>query len=341
MPGPMTTRAVAGAAAAVLAAVVGVSGASAQATRPEVTVSLLGAPFGTGTYVLSSALEQISRKHHPWLRISAAESPGYVFNLRKLDAEPELRKNTIVGSGPALGRLAADGAKPFDKKLPPQKVLANFVITAVWLATTNDKIKDKADVVGKRIAFGQAAQINWAVLPRAVLEHGWEIPLNKVTIQYFSPASSIAALLDGKVDLAIMGGYVDPGTKRIELAPPSAELVASNRPLTHLSWGHDAVNRAEPKGFAIVPYTVPAGAVDGKNPPIDTFIDSGAWTVAAEFPEEIAYETTKLIIDNLAVFGETHAIGKLMSREGLVYGWKPEEFHPGALKAYKEAGLIK
>jgi TRAP-type uncharacterized transport system substrate-binding protein len=29
-----------------------------------------------------------------------------------------------------------------------------------------------------------------------------------------------------------------------------------------------------------------------------------------------------------------------MSREALVMGWKVEDFHPGALRAYKEAGLL-
>ena len=105
-------------------AMAGGTGAFAQA-HPETTVSLLSAPFGTATYVLFNTLEQISKKHHPWLRISSSESPGFVFNMKKLDAEPELRKTTIVGSGPAVGRLATDGVRPFDKKLPALKVLGN------------------------------------------------------------------------------------------------------------------------------------------------------------------------------------------------------------------------
>lgn len=327
------------AASAIIASLAILPTASAQ-TRPEVSVSLLGAPFGTGTYVLSSALEQISKKSHAWLRISAAESPGYVFNMRKLDAERELRKGTIIGSGPALMRLGEDGVKPFDKKMDRPKVLANFVITAVWLTSLDPKIAKPEDVTGKRIGFGTAAQINWSVLPRAVLEHGWGIPLSKVSLQYLGNKPSVSALLDGKIDLAITGGYVDPGSGRIALAPPSTELIATGRALHHISWGKAAVEKTAPKGFEIVPYTVPAGTVDGKNADIETFIDSGAWTVYPEFPEEVAYEVTKLIIANLAVFGETHAIGKLMSRKGLVYGWKPEHFHPGALKAYKEAGIL-
>jgi|LNFM01.1.fsa_nt_gb TRAP transporter TAXI family solute receptor len=327
------------AASAALVPLISVGNAFAQA-RPETSVSLLGAPFGTGTYVLSSALEQISRKSHPWLRISAAESPGYVFNMRKLDAERDLRKNTIIGSGPALMRLGEDGGKPFDKKVERPKVLANFVITAVWLTSLDPKISKAEDVSGKRIGFGTAAQINWSVLPRAVLEHGWGIPLSKVSLQYLGNKAAVSALLDGKVDLAISGGYVDPGTGAISLAPPTTELIATGRALFHIPWGKAAVEKTAPKGFEVVPYTVPAKAIDGKNGDLETFIDSGAWTVYPEFPEELAYEITKLIIANISVFGETHAIGKLMSRKGIVYGWNPEHFHPGALRAYKEAGIL-
>ncbi|MGE0697535.1 MAG: TAXI family TRAP transporter solute-binding subunit [Hyphomicrobiaceae bacterium] len=309
-------------------------------SRPEVNISLLGAPFGTGTYILSSGHEQISKKHHPWLRISAAESPGYVFNMRKLDEDRALRKTTIIGSGPALMRLGEDGAKPFDKKIERPKVIANFVITAVWLTSLDAKLTEPAQVAGKRIGFGTAAQINWSVLPRAVIEHGWGIPLSNVKLQYLGNKQAVTALLDGKVDLAISGGYVDPGSKAIALAPPTTELIATGRELHHISWGTAAVEKTAPKGFEITPYTVPAKTVDGKNADIQTFIDSGAWTAYPELPDEIAYETTKLIISHLAVFGETHAVGKLMSQKALVFGWKPEHFHPGALKAYKEAGIL-
>jgi TRAP transporter TAXI family solute receptor len=314
--------------------------AFAQA-RPEVNVSVLGAPFGTGTYVLSSTLEQISKKSHPWLRLSASESPGYVFNLRKLDAERELRKTTIFGSGPALMKIGEDGGKPFTKKMDRPLILANFIIVAVWFTSLDPKITKGEHIAGKRVGFGTAAQINWSVLPRAVMEHGWGIPISKVTPQYLGNKPATAALLDGKVDVAIFGGYVDPATKRISLAPPSTELVATGRTLYHIPWTTAAVEKTAPKGFAIAPYNVSAGSVDGKNPEIETFIDSAAWTAYPEFPEEVAYETTKLIIANLAAFGETHALGKLMSREGLVLGWKHEQFHPGALRAYKEAGILK
>ncbi|MEZ5842672.1 MAG: TAXI family TRAP transporter solute-binding subunit [Hyphomicrobiaceae bacterium] len=313
-----------------------VSASSAQ--QKEVTVSVLSAPFGTATYVLCSALEQISKKEHPWLRVVASETPGFVFNLKKLDVEPALRKTTVIGSGPALIGLATQGQKPFDKKYAAPKLIGNINIVAVWLASLDDKLKGGADVGGKRLALGKSAQINWAVLPRAVVENGWGA---KTNVQYLGPKPAIAALLDGKADLAIVGGYVNPSNGNLALAPPTLELVATGRKLNHLSFGTEAVKKTVPKGYRITPYTVKAGSVQGLGRSLETFIDTSSWTVDASFPEDIAYELAKLIIKNIGKFGEYHAMGKLMSAQGLVYGWDVADIHPGALKAYKEAGIIK
>lgn len=326
-----------GAVATVAAVILGSTAAVAQ--HKEVTVSVLSAPFGTAAYVLSSALEQISKKEHPWLRIVASESPGYVFNIKKLAMEPELTKTTIVGSGPALMGLASAGAKPFDKQYKKLKLIGNQTIVAVWLASLDDSIKGGKDIAGKRVALGNATQINWAILPRAVVENGWGISDAKV--QYLGPKPAIAALLDGKADVAIVGGYINPAQTKLALAPPTLELVATGRKLNHLSFGTDAVQKTVPKGYVITPFTVQPGGVDGLDRPLETFIDTSSWTVDDSFPEDIAYEVTKLLIKNVARFGEFHAIGKLMSPAGLVYGWNSSDIHPGALKAYKEAGIVK
>ncbi len=325
------------AALAATALAFGSSAAIAQ-QKQEATVSVLSAPFGTAAYVLCNALEQISKKENSPVKIVASESPGYLFNIRKLDAEPALRKTTIVGSGPALLGLATSGAKPFKKKFNKLKLIGNMSIVAVWLASTNDKIKSGSDVAGKRIALGKAAQINWAVLPLAVVENGWGV---KVNVQYLGPKPAIAALLDGKADLAVVGGYINPAQTKLALAPPTLELVAAGRKLSHIPFGTDAVKKTEGAGYRITPYTIQPGGVDGLDKPLETFIDTSSWTVDATFPEDVAYEVTKLIINNVAKFGEYHAVGKLISQKGLVYGWKTDDIHPGALKAYREAGIIK
>lgn len=325
--------------AAALAAASG--GNAVAADHPPVTVSLISAPFGTGSYVLGSALEEISKKHHPWLRVSHAESPGFAFNIRKLDREPELKKTMIVGSGAGVAGLAAVGEKPFDKKYPSMKLLANYNLTAVWLATLNPNIKSIKDLAGKKIALGRAPQINWAIQPEWTIRYGWEIPADQVKVQYVGTKEAVDALLDGTVDAAVVGGYFDPLTNKLELSPQTVEFLASGRKVYHLAWGVDAVKKTIAKGMNMVPVTIPANTLPGVSAPMEIFADTAAWMVAPEFPDELAYETTKLIINNIKAFAEVHALGKLMSTSAMPYGAEPKDIHPGALRAYREAGIVK
>ena len=328
-----------GIAAAVLA-FAGYGLPATAADRAPVTVNLIAAPFGTGSYVLSSGLEQISKKH-PWLRIVSSESPGFVYNYKKLANEPELQKTTIMGSGSAVAALAQRGEKPFDKKYPPIKLLANYNLVAVWLATLDQNIKTVNDLQGKKVALGQAPQINWAVEPRAVITVGYGIPAERINFQYVGVKGAVAALLDGTVDAAVVGGYLDPEKGKIALSPQTMEFVASGRKIRHLGWTADAVKKTAATGMPIAPFTLPAKSFDGLNEPLPILVDNAAWVASPNFPEDLAYEITKLIIDNVDKFADFTAIGKLMSRGALRFGWAPQDIHPGALRAYKEAGILK
>jgi hypothetical protein len=324
----------------IIASTFGISSAMAQ--QQQVNVSLITAPFGTGSYVLGSALEEISKKQHPWLRISSSESPGFIFNIKKLDKEPEMRVSMIVGSGAGVAGLAAAGDKPFDKKYePPLKLIANYSLGAYWLATLNPNIKSVSDLAGKKVALGRAAQINWAVQPAAIMNIGYELSKSNVNIQYVGVKEAVDALLDGNVDAAVVGGYFDPLTKKMELSPQTAEFIASGRKITHLPWGKVAVDKTKATGMQMANITVPPNAIPGVTQSLEVAADTISWMVSPEFPDNLAYESTKLIINNIQMFGDYHALGKLMSTEGLVYGWEVTDIHPGALRAYREAGIIK
>lgn len=316
-------------------------GLPAQAAdHAQVTINLITAPFGTGSYVIGSALEQISKKH-PWLHVVSSESPGFVYNIKKIASDPEMQKTTIFGSGPVVAALAEQGEKPFDKKYPPVKLLGNYNSGAIWLATLNPNIKTVKDLEGKKIALGRAPQINWAVEPKAVIEYGYGIPANKINIQFAGPKEAVAALMDGTVDAAVVGGYLNPEKSLISLSPQTMEFAASGRNIHYLGWSADAINKTRAKGIPISAYTVPANSFQGLNAPLPVFVDNNAWVASPNFPDEYAYEITKMVIANIDKFAEFTALGKLMSPGALAFGWAKEDIHPGALRAYKEAGIIK
>lgn len=317
----------------------GIQAAGLQAAQAE-NYSLMSAPFGSGSYVLGSALEQIVAANHPMIRISHSESPGFAFNHMLLQKEPEKRKTMIIGSGRAISALAVRGEPPFKEKLPPVKALANYNLGSNFLATLDPNIKTVADLKGKRVALGRPTQINWTLQPEKLLRVGWGLGKD-VNIQFLGTQEAVTALLDGQVDAAVVGGYFDPLSQQMELSPQTTEFVAGAGGRAHfLEWGEEAVIKTDAAGMPMAPITIPGKALPtGQD--LEGFADTISWTVSDEFPEEAAYEITKLIIENVDKFSKYHALGKLMSPEALTYGWKPEEFHPGALRAYKEAGLIK
>jgi len=313
--------------------------ASPLAFAEKLQLDLISAPFGTGSYVLSTALEEMSKKYSQDFQINASETPGLVFNCRKLNKEPELKTKTIMSYTEGINYLAVNGLKPFEKKYPSVMLLANYNLGSVWLASLNPQIQKAEDLIDKKIALGRAPQILWTIEPEMILEHGWGLK-EKIKVDKVGTTPAARALLDGLVDAAIIGGYADPISGQLEASPQTIELLASGKKLYHVSWGKSAIQKVIDKGIPIAHLDLPAGTLEGQAKPLEVFCDPLAWVVFPEFPEEAAYKVTKLIIERVKEFKDYHALGKLMSLKSLAYGWDPKRIHPGALKAYTEAGLV-
>ncbi len=302
------------------------------------TFSVISAPFGTGSYVLGAALEQVVNGNSSTIRLSHSESPGFVFNHNQLTRDEALRKTMIVGSGIGVNAAAVAGETPFESKAEAVKLIANYNLGTYFLATLDPNIKSVQDLEGKSVGLGRRPQINWTVQAEALLKIGSGV--NPGRIQYLGIKEAIDALLDGQVDAAIAGGYLDPISNSMQLAPQTQEFVATGRNITFLPWAPEAVEKVVAAGMPMVAVTLPAASVPGRTEDFPSFADTVSWTVHADFPEEAAYEITRLIIEHVEKFGDYHALGKLMSRESLPYGWPVEEIHPGALRAYREAGIL-
>ena len=57
-------------------------------------------------------------------------------------------------------------------------------------------------------------------------------------------------------------------------------------------------------------------------------------------PDNVAYEVTKALYENVAIMGQVHVQGKNISLStATAVGTAP--MHPGALKYFKEKGIVK
>ena len=202
----------------------------------------------------------------------------------------------------------------------------------------DENIKEPKDLIGKRVGLGRPPQILWTIEPELIIKHGWGLE-GQIDIEYLGTKQAAQALLDGTVDAAIIGGYADPINKTFSASPQTLTVIGSGKALYHIPWGEEAIEKTIAAGVGINKITIPKDAIAGITSDMPSFFDAIAWGAYPEMPEETAYEITKMIIENVSAFKEYHALGKLMSKESLVYGVDPSTIHPGALRAYKEAGL--
>jgi hypothetical protein len=80
----------------------------ANAAEEEVRVPSLSAPFGAGVTEQVVIFERLIAKRHPWVRLVAQESPGFVYNIKEMASNKKRYKTTtdhhvLVEHGRAVG----------------------------------------------------------------------------------------------------------------------------------------------------------------------------------------------------------------------------------------------
>ena len=296
------------------------------------------APVGTSGYTFAMGMEDIAKKSHPWLRIKAAETPGYVYNIKAHDANPALWSTTIIGTSPILIYLASKVMSPFDEKILGYKYLTSRVAQALFLVSMNPDITTGEDLIGKKIALGYKTQIGWGVVPSMLIVDGLEIG-DKCEIVYVGTTPALHALLDGTADACVTGMYMNPASGEFGKASGLIEMEASGRTLYPISWGEEAVANCRAKGEPILSYIVPAGTVKDQT---EDMVGGGIiyLPIARDvFPEDLAYEFTKVWLEHGEKLAEYHALGKLVSAQSSAFGMTKKNLHPGSLRAFEEAGI--
>ncbi|MGR2737162.1 TAXI family TRAP transporter solute-binding subunit [Billgrantia sp. Q4P2] len=84
---------------------------------------------------------------------------------------------------------------------------------------------------------------------------------------------------------------------------------------------------------------VPAGTYRGQEEDITLFGVKALFVTTTDLDEEVAYNVTKAVLDNLEDFTRIHPALNLLTAEDFLSGLGAP-LHPGAERAYQEAGLL-
>jgi uncharacterized protein len=317
--------------------------AGAQA-RKELRVPYLQYPLGggwEGYYIF----DRLVADAHPWLRPFQQETPGFVYNLKLLAKDKAMQKTATFGSSTGAEWLAAKGVKPFfDEPIAVDwKWLYGETLHGnSWFVTTDSTIKTVADLKGKNIAIGLKTQTHWGGFVYTLLTHGYGITEDNTKIQWLGPPKGIDALLDGRVVAALVQVNVDALLREVIPGAVLTRMAASGKSFRYLDVPRGVIEKVNREtGSPFIALEFPPNTLPNQPARLEWFADVGVRAVHPDFPEDLAYEVTKAFIQLGPKAGQFVALGRTWNKETMVRPFLefPNKIHPGALRAFQEAGL--
>jgi len=308
-------------------------------------VRILMTPEQSGVYHAYAIMQARAEENHGWLRPIAVETGGFNYNVNYIAKNPAQWTGTMLGSANVLEWAAQKGVAPFYPDPLPAiadlRVIGGMGGTGNFWVTLDPTIKTPNDFVGKSVATGLLSQNEWGMYPRMLLD-AWGLTPKLRSFNALGPDKNIDALLDGKVQAAMMVSFFRPDMGEISLAAPFNQLLAANRPFYYVNVPPEMIrsyNQRTGADFAVREFK--ANALAKQPNAFTTFGNEMTVSAHKSFPDDLAYEFAKLWVKLGPVVAKYNSLGKLWTPEGIAAPVRsnPAKAHPGALRAYKELGL--
>ena len=274
------------------------------------------------------------------------ETPGYMANIRQMASEDRW-ETTVFSTEDPIIQLAFRGGSPEIEEFLPEPIPIEFKLLygEAWWAqgkffvSFDPEIRTVEDMMGKRIALGLRSQSDWGVFSRLFLEHGYGINPDNSSINHMTPAALTQQLIDGNTDAAVSVFGTEPKLEEFVIPGPLRQLEAAGE-FHYIGIEPEIVDKVnEALDTTFLAITIPAGTLPRQTDDLQLAVNRGYKSVHESFPEETAYQIVKSVLEYGPRMRELHPLWSIWSPELMLHGLSEENTHPGAIRAYKEAGL--
>jgi len=269
-----------------------------------------------------------TRKQHG-IRCSVESTGGSIYNL-----------NTIRAGELDMGVAQSDwqyhayhGTSKFEEQGPNKELRAVFSIHPepfTVVARTDSGIKNFQDLKGKRVNIGNPGSGQRGTMEVAMAAMGWTNDDFKLASELKSAEQS-QALCDNKVDAIVFAVGHPNGS--ISEATTSCDSVMVN-----------VTGPAFDKLIADNSYyriaTIPGGMYRGTATDTTTFGVGATFVSSTKVPDEVIYQVVKAVFDNFDDFKNLHPAFANLKPEEMIKDGLSAPLHNGAIKYYKEAGMM-
>ena len=302
--------------------------AGLASTAAAADIKMVLATGGTaGTYYpFGGGMAKIWNSKIPGMNMTAQATGASVENVRLVNrGEAEL---AIVQSDTI--DFAFNAKEAFKEKLTKMSVLAVLYPEVIQVVVRGDsKIDSFDDLKGMKVGVGAPGSGTEANFRQ--LSDGYGLKKEDTKAQYLSFSESAEQFKDKHIDAFIVtagipnSAIMDIGSQHsiriINIADDKATLIAKKYPF-------------------LSPFTVPANTYKNQTTPVKTMAVNAVLIASTDVKDDVAYNIVKSLFENQSELAATHAKGKELSLKNASTGVSIP-FHPGAVKYYKEKGLMK
>jgi len=303
------------------------------AQAAEQTFVTIGTGGVTGVYYPTGGaicrLVNKARKEHG-IRCSVESTGGSVYNL-----------NTIRAGELDMGVAQSDWqyhayngtSKNFEDQGPNKDLRAVFSVHPepfTVVARADSGIQNFQDLKGKRVNIGNPGSGQRGTMEVVMGALGWTKDDFKLASELKSAEQS-KALCDNKIDAIVFTvGHPSGSIKEASTSCDSVLVNVAGPAIDKLVKDNDYYRTA----------TIPGGMYRGTPMDTKTFGVGATFVTSAKVPENVIYNVVKAVFENFDQFKKLHPAFSVLKKEEMIKDGLSAPLHKGAVKYYKEAGLM-
>ena len=299
---------------------------SAPAARAQAFINVLTGGTSGVYYPLGVAIGKIFSDKIPDVKTQVQATKASVENLILLQ---QGRGEIAFSLGDSLkAAWEGDEEAGFKSKLDKLRTIGAIYPNYIQIVATADSgIKTLADLKGKSLSVG-APKSGTELNSRAILAAAGLSYKDMGKVEYLPFAESVDLMKNRQLNATLQSAG---------LGVASLKDLSTSTEITVVSVPKEVVDKIGPPFKSVI---IPANTYSGQDKDVPTAAVINYLVTSSAVSDDLAYQMTKLIYESLPELANAHASGREIKLENAATG-SPVPLHPGAIRYYKEKGLIK
>ncbi|MFG6203240.1 TAXI family TRAP transporter solute-binding subunit [Pseudomonas retamae] len=299
---------------------------SSAAQAAPVFINILTGGTSGVYYPIGVGLSQIYSDGIAGSKTSVQATKASVENLNLLQAG---RGELALALGDSVAD-AKNGVEDAGFKAPLTKLRAlggaypNYIQI---VASQESGIKTLADLKGKTISVG-APKSGTELNARAIFKAAGLTYEDMGKVQYLPFAESVELIKNRQLDATLQSSG---------LGMAAIRDLSSVMPLNYVAIPPEVVSKIGNPAYQSA--MIPANTYDGQPAAVPTVAITNILVTRADLPDDVVYQMTRLLFENLTRLGNSHSAAKDIKLETAAKNL-PIDLHPGAARYYQEKGAL-